>query len=66
MNFIYPENLTDANKEQLEKVKKMLTIFSDYFGVYPFVNEKYGHAQFGWGGGMEHQTCTPSVDLVKV
>jgi hypothetical protein len=19
--------------------------------------KKYGHAQFGWGGGMEHQTC---------
>jgi aminopeptidase N len=22
------------------------------------VDEKYGHAQFGWGGGMEHQTIT--------
>ena len=58
MNFIYAENLTEANKGQLEKVKRMLTIFSNYFGVYPFVMEKYGHAQFGWGGGMEHQTCT--------
>jgi hypothetical protein len=26
--------------------------------MYPFVNEKYGHAQFGWGGGMEHQTMS--------
>ena len=58
MNFIYPENFTELNKNRLSKVKDMLTIFSDYFGVYPFVNEKYGHAQFGWGGGMEHQTCT--------
>jgi hypothetical protein len=26
--------------------------------VYPFVKEKYGHAQFSWGGGMEHQTMS--------
>jgi aminopeptidase N len=26
--------------------------------LYPFINEKYGHAQFGWGGGMEHQTVS--------
>lgn len=58
MNFIYPENFTNENKNRLSKVKEMLTIFSDYFGIYPFINEKYGHAQFGWGGGMEHQTCT--------
>jgi len=25
---------------------------------YPFANEKYGHAQFGWGGGMEHTTVS--------
>ena len=25
---------------------------------YPFMSEKYGHAQFGWGGGMEHQTMS--------
>ena len=28
------------------------------FGEYPFVDEKYGQADFLWGGGMEHQTCT--------
>jgi aminopeptidase N len=26
--------------------------------LYPYANEKYGHAQFGWGGGMEHQTMS--------
>src|SRR5690606_26222135 len=25
---------------------------------YPFHQEKYGHAQFGWGGGMEHTTVS--------
>jgi hypothetical protein len=33
-------------------------LFDTLFGIYPFQNEKYGHAQFGWGGGMEHQTMT--------
>jgi len=36
----------------------MLEIFTDLFGPYPFLTEKYGHAQFGWGGAMEHQTMT--------
>ncbi|MCX6133793.1 MAG: M1 family aminopeptidase [Ignavibacteriales bacterium] len=36
----------------------MLQIYSDLFGLYPFVKEKYGHSQFGWGGGMEHQKMT--------
>jgi hypothetical protein len=33
-------------------------IFSDVFGPYPFLDEKYGHSNFPWGGGMEHQTMT--------
>jgi aminopeptidase N len=36
----------------------MIKIYSDRFGQYPFLKEKYGHAQFGWSGGMEHQTCS--------
>jgi len=36
----------------------MITAFAAAFGEYPFVKEKYGHAHFPWGGGMEHQTCT--------
>ena len=39
-------------------VREMLTTFSDIFGIYPFIREKYGQAQFNFGGGMEHQTCT--------
>jgi aminopeptidase N len=35
----------------------MLQIFSDHFGLYPFIKEKYGHASFG-RGGMEHQTIS--------
>lgn len=35
-----------------------LTVLSNNFGLYPFANEKYGHANFEWGGAMEHQTLT--------
>ncbi len=36
----------------------MLEVFAAGFGEYPFINEKYGHAHFPWGGAMEHQTMT--------
>lgn len=39
-------------------VAVQMPLFSQLFGLYPFADEKYGHAQFGWGGGMEHQTMT--------
>jgi len=28
------------------------------YGAYPFLGEKYGHAEFIWPGAMEHQTVT--------
>lgn len=37
---------------------EQMILYSQLFGLYPFADEKYGHAQFGWGGGMEHQTMT--------
>ena len=57
-HYIYPESLTNTTKLALDKTAFMLDLFSKKFGLYPFVKEKYGHAQFGWGGGMEHQTCS--------
>lgn len=57
LNYVLPEHLTDA-RDSLRKVLEMLTIFSERFGLYPFVDEKYGHAEFGRGGAMEHQTMT--------
>jgi len=33
-----------------------LAVLEDWFGPYPFANEKYGHAECTFGGGMEHQT----------
>jgi aminopeptidase N len=39
----------------------VLRVLADNFGEYPFITEKYGHANFNWGGGMEHETMTSMV-----
>lgn len=56
-NYIYPESFAQV-KPQVDKTSLMLSIFEEHYGQYPFIEEKYGHAQFGWGGGMEHQTIS--------
>jgi hypothetical protein len=55
--FNYPETAGGAAAVQA-KVKTMLGAYATRFGPYPFQDEKYGHAQFNFSGGMEHQTCT--------
>ena len=56
-HYVYPENLASA-QAQLADTRDMLAFFNQVFSDYPFKKEKYGHAQFAWGGGMEHQTIT--------
>lgn len=56
-NYVYSEHLANA-QEDLGITPDVITMFAGVYGEYPFVNEKYGHAVFPWGGGMEHQTCT--------
>ncbi|MFZ5946806.1 MAG: M1 family aminopeptidase [Stygiobacter sp.] len=58
IHYSYPERLTDSRKYVLGRTKNMMKFYSDKFGDYPFLKEKYAHAEFSWGGGMEHQTCT--------
>ncbi|MGZ5246396.1 MAG: M1 family metallopeptidase, partial [Flavitalea sp.] len=55
-HYVFPEHNTAAAKTTLEKVRPMLTSMSTAFGDYPFKNEKYGHYEFGFSGGMEHST----------
>ncbi len=57
LNYVLPEHLSSA-QANLPRILDMLRIYSNLFGLYPFVDEKYGHSEFGWGGGMEHQTMT--------
>jgi aminopeptidase N len=40
------------------KTRNMLEVFTGIFGEYPFMDEKYGHAEWGASYGMEHQTIT--------
>jgi len=57
VNYVYPENLESAKIGTKDNVT-VLQYFDSLFIAYPFSKEKYGHAQFGWGGGMEHQTMS--------
>jgi len=57
LNYVLPEDLSTATT-MLPRVLDGLQIYSRLFGLYPFYDEKYGHSEFGWGGGMEHQTMT--------
>lgn len=57
VNYVYPEDSATASiKTQV--VVPIMQLYDSLFGLYPFSKEKYGHAQFGWGGGMEHQTIS--------
>ena len=57
INYIYPESLASV-ETQLAQTPLIMDLFESLFEIYPFHNEKYGHAQFGWGGGMEHTTVS--------
>jgi peptidase M1-like protein/CopC domain-containing protein len=55
---IFPASDTPANRAAWEKCLQMMAAYRPFYGEYPFVNEKYGIYQFGFSGGMEHQTYT--------
>ena len=55
--FCYPESL-DLFQAQTPLVLNTMKYFSELLEPYPFIKEKYGHVQFSWGGGIEHQTST--------
>lgn len=57
LNYVYPENLQAAMAATTASVP-IMQFFNEKFGLYPFASEKYGHAQFGWSGGEEHQTMS--------
>ncbi len=57
LNYVYPENLELA-QSQTSATVDIMKLYNQVVGEYPFASEKYGHAQFGWSGGMEHQTMS--------
>ena len=56
-HYVFPDRY-EASYPNYSLTKDMLSFFSELFGEYPFISEKYGHADFTWGGGMEHQTLS--------
>lgn len=55
--YVYSSQLATA-QTAFSKIPNMLASYSRLYGLYPFIEEKYGQAVFSWGGAMEHQTCT--------
>ncbi|TRW22827.1 T9SS type A sorting domain-containing protein [Flavobacterium zepuense] len=57
VNYIYPEFLPSV-QSQLDSTVPIMDFYEATFETYPFHEEKYGHAQCGFGGGMEHTTVS--------
>ncbi len=62
--YVFPILLYKA-RDIFKEVPDYLKALSHFYGPYPFLKEKYGMAQFGWGGGMEHQTITSIGGVYK-
>lgn len=59
VNYVYPSTANNSGiMSNINWTKDIMNIFEEYFGAYPYRNEKYGHMEFGWGGGMEHSTMS--------
>lgn len=56
VNYYFPENTFAVN--QLSQTLPIMDFYESQIQTYPFSNEKYGHAQFLFGGGMEHTTIS--------
>lgn len=57
LTYAYPEQY-EAAVDAATDVLPVIVLFDSLFGPYPYPGEKYGHADFNWGGGMEHQTMS--------
>ncbi|MGH1516185.1 M1 family aminopeptidase [Chryseobacterium sp. JK1] len=67
VNYVYPSTNADATSmSNIQWTKQVMNTFETYFGEYPFRNEKYGHMEFMYGGGMEHQTMSSMGGWSKI
>jgi aminopeptidase N len=62
LNYVFPEDLT-YSQANTPNVLDVIQLYSELFIPYPYKDEKYGHAQFVWGGGMEHQTMSFMINF---
>ncbi|MFI5144396.1 MAG: M1 family metallopeptidase [Ignavibacteria bacterium] len=62
--YIFPQDSAKLDKEW-DKTPDMIHFYASTYGEYPFINEKYGMAEFGWTqGSMENQTLTSMGYLI--
>ncbi len=55
--WVFPEHETAARNNFVD-MHEMMDFFVGSLGEYPYMDEKYGHVEFNFGGAMEHQTLT--------
>ena len=60
VNYVTPDiaSKNPSYRSAAALTPQIMAVYSSLIGPYPFIREKYGHVEFGWGGGMEHQTLT--------
>jgi hypothetical protein len=57
--YVYDQNYLNDNKSEIDKTAKLIELFSEKFGPYPFAKEKYGHYTAPCNlGALENQTMT--------
>ncbi|MFC1724344.1 M1 family aminopeptidase [candidate division KSB1 bacterium] len=60
--YVFPDDV-NGNNPGIDLCVEMIEVFSEAYGQYPFIDEKYGMSQFTWGGAMEHQTNSSMTDF---
>jgi aminopeptidase N len=64
VNYVYKGQDLNALKRDAQQTVGLMDLFWNLYGPYPFKDEKYGHAQYGFStGGMEHQTISSMGNL---
>lgn len=61
--YSHPDNPNPSYMtEHYGLLPDMIALYEGQFGPYPFMGEKYGHAEWGENWGLEHQTLTSMGD----
>ena len=56
--YVYPADYNNATQD-FSPLVEMIEFFASRYTEYPFIDEKYGMAEYtGYYAAMEHQTCT--------
>ncbi|MFH2049405.1 MAG: M1 family aminopeptidase [bacterium] len=58
VHYVFRQHDFTNLKNKWKETARALTYLSDWFGLYPFADEKYGHVNYQAGYGMEHQTIS--------